>query len=157
MDQSQQVNQSVMLPQPAAPAQNNSRRTWIIAIIVIVVLILFLPVMGIVSSIALVSLGHSQGQAKDARIESDISQARATAEVYSSNNGTYIGFALPAEMSQDIASQGSKLVTQGLSDSTYVIYAALPNSGKIYCADANGFAGVIQNIRLNIKFGGLFC
>jgi len=54
-------------------------------------LLVVIAIIGILASIVLVSLGGARTRAKDARIQSSMSQIRSSAELYLSDNNTYVG------------------------------------------------------------------
>ena len=137
-------------PVPTLPISNPSTKnhTGLIVGIVAGVVIFGLVIYGIIAAMVSVSLTSAKGKAKEARIKGDVAQARMVMENGFADHNQY---AMPTstdssyiKIKQDIEQMGSKLVIQGLSKETYVVYASLPSSKKIYCADATG-----QIIELN--------
>lgn len=53
-------------------------------------LLVVIAIIGILSSIVLVSLGGARDKAKDARIQADLSQIRAIAEMINSDSNSYV-------------------------------------------------------------------
>jgi len=91
-------------------------------------------------------VNSARDRAKDAQIKSFVHQIRPEAEMYFDEHKTYSGFTLNVTLQNQIKSAGYSVVIQGLSDKTYIFYAELPNSGKIFCVDSAGFSGEIDQI-----------
>ena len=136
------------VPTPQINIPNKKSHTGLIIGIVAGVVLFGLIICGILAAMVSVSLTSAKDKAKDARIKGDVAQARMVMENGFADHNQY---AMPTttdssyiQIKQDIEQMGSKLVIQGLSKETYVVYASLPSSKKIYCADATG-----QTIELN--------
>lgn len=136
-------------PQPPPQPQNpppKSNTTKTVLIVCGVILGIFILVIGGLAAMVFFGLNSAKDKAKDARIKSDVSVLRTTAETYYSEKQTYVGLSADQTIISDIQTQGSKLVIQGLSSQTYVIYAKLPSSGKIYCADSSNNGVEVTNV-----------
>jgi len=124
-------------------------------------LLVVIAIIGILAGIVLVSLGGARTRAKDARIISDMSQLRTTAEIYYSSDGNYarvkIGDDDVDKLIADITAQGSALTiarnnadvecdgtsTTGFAvGSCYCAYVKLnaPADDTWYCVDGPGMA-----------------
>ena len=112
-------------------------------------LLVVIAIIGILSSVVLVSLNSARNKGADAKIQTQLSQARAAAEIYYSGTGgntygsaqtTCAGmFADTASgMSQNLAAI-STTKDCGNSTTAYSIAAALP-SGGAWCIDSTGVA-----------------
>ncbi len=113
-------------------------------------LLVVIAIIGILSSVVLVSLNSARSKGKDAKIQTQLSQARAAAEIYYSGAGanTYgsaqtacnVGmFADTASgMSQNLAAI-STTKDCGNSTTAYSIAATLPGGG-FWCIDSTGQA-----------------
>lgn len=147
-----QTASPVAVPQtPGTEDQNKkkSNKTLIIVIVLIVFFALIAPI-GIIAAMTLTSLGSARDKAADARVKGYVSSLRGEAQIYQvDHNETFIGLSSDPKIkkySDDIKALGSELKIQGLSNSTFVIYAQLPTAKTIWCVDATGFAGEIKII-----------
>ena len=124
-------------------------------------LLVVIAIIGILAGIVLVSLGGARTRAKDARIISDMSQLRTTAEIYYSSDANYARVVAGDDdidkLIADITTQGSTLTieqniagtecdgssTSGFAaDSCYCAYVQLnaPATDTWYCVDGPGMA-----------------
>ncbi len=113
-------------------------------------LLVVIAIIGILSSIVLVSVNSARNKAKDARIQADLSQLRAAAEIYYSDQ-TPNSYALLSctitspnvkALCDDIAAQsaGAPTVVVKTSDSSsYCVYKQLLST-KYACVDSSGNA-----------------
>lgn len=149
------MNQNPPTTQPAAPiapqpqpdqsqAKKSNKQVWII--IALVGCLPLLAIVGILTATILVSLNGSRDKAKDVQIKSLVNSSVAQAEVYFDAKNTYKGFTIDSQVQNQAVSNNSKIVLQGLSDKTYVIYAKLPSSGELFCVDVNGVRNEIKTI-----------
>lgn len=123
-----QTNQSQ--PQP----KKSNKQVWII--IALVGCLPLLAIVGILAAMVLVGLSSSREKAKDVQIKSLVNSSATQAEVYFDTKNTYVGFTIDPQAQSQAVSYNSKIILQGLSDKTYVIYAKLPSTDKLFCADA---------------------
>jgi len=116
-------------------------------------LLVVIAIIGILSSVVLVSLNSARNKGQDAKIQTQLSQARAAAEIYYSSNGSSYGAAQTAcnaGMFADTASgmsQNLAAITTakdcGNSTTAYSIAATLPGGG-FWCIDSSGQAKSTQ-------------
>lgn len=85
--------------------------------------------------------------ANDQQIAADVVWLTSQPLTYYTIHKTFIGW-VPDTTAIDaqIKNLGSEIKIQGIGANTFVIYANLPQSNKIYCADNNKFGGVIDSI-----------
>ncbi len=134
-----------MEPQPVQAKPKSKIPWWLIVIVVLLVMIV--PI-GIIAAMVLVSLSSARGKATDARIMSDVSQMRNVAENYNSQHSTYKGFETDPTAKtilSDVQKSGSK-INENTTDTTYVIYATLPDTKKVFCADYNGSGEEVNSV-----------
>jgi len=122
-------------------------------------LLVVIAIIGILSSIVLVSLGGAKRKAKDARIQADISQVRAIAELISSATstgyanlcaaGTLNASAIPPYDAQltviknDISAQNNATTTCYADADNYCVSADLISTGMgRQCVDSTGVSTV---------------
>ena len=120
-------------------------------------LLVVIAVIGILSSIVLVSLAGARDKARDAKIQSDVGQIRPLAEMINDTDSAYTLLEDPAVdgtlnlghatyggqlgvLESDIAVQGGAVVCQA-SGQNYCVYSVLNVGTRWYCADATGQAG----------------
>jgi prepilin-type N-terminal cleavage/methylation domain-containing protein len=114
-------------------------------------LLVVVAIIGILSSIVLVSLNSARQKGRDASVKGSMSSIRAQAEIYFDNNGTYVG--LNAAGSGDpgyaqlvTAAQnqtGGNVVSEGAFTGQGFAVSITLNSQEEFCVDSNGFAGII--------------
>jgi len=123
-------------------------------------LLVVIAVIGILSSIVLVSLAGARDKARDAKIQSDVGQIRPLAEMINDNEGNYKTLCVaPSAVStlniahatyggqlkvvdDDITAQGGGAVCCNNGGQSYCVYSTLNVGTRWYCADATGQAGV---------------
>lgn len=128
-------------------------------------LLVVIAIIGILSSVVLASLNTARGKGNDAKVKAQLSGARASAEIFYDNVGSYgSAFALAACPTAVAGSftTGTVLFTDGpsgmgsyfvagafptgttlqcvtiASPSSYVIEALLPGAGTYWCVDSKG-------------------
>jgi len=118
-------------------------------------LLVVIAIIGILASIVLVSLRGAPAKANDARIKSDINQARTQAELIWADNSSYVNLCASdslndteveygtklASLEDDIEDrQGGTLVTKCQAGaSTYCISAQMVSDDtKYFCVDSDG-------------------
>lgn len=130
--------------QPQAQPKKSNKQVWII--IALVGCLPLLAIVGILAAMVLVSLNGARDKAKDAQIKSLVAQAATQAEVYFDAKNTYKGFAINSQVQNQATTNNSRIILQGLTDKTYVIYAKLPSTDKLFCADTNGVRSEITTL-----------
>lgn len=121
--------------QPQAQPKKSNKKVWII--VALAACLPLLAIVGILAAMVLVSLGGAKDKAKDAQIKSLVNSSATQAEVYFDTKDTYVGFTVDSQAQSQATTYGSRIILQGLSDKTYVIYAKLPSTDKLFCADVN--------------------
>ena len=133
-------------------------------------LLVVIAVIGILSSIVLVSLAGARDKARDAKIQSDVGQVRPLAEMINDNDNDYddvcTGGGLLNEahgtyggqlvvINADITAQGGYAVCWALAQE-YCTYSVLNVGGgtRWYCADSTGKAGVFTVDPVGTCHGG---
>ena len=129
------INPQPQPNQPQSQPKKSNKQVWII--IALVGCLPLLAIVGILAAMVLVSLSGARDKAKDAQIKSLVNSTVAQAEVYFDTKNTYKGFTIDPQAQSQATTYNSKIILQGLSDKTYVIYAKLPSSDKLFCTDAN--------------------
>lgn len=116
--------------------------------IIIAAILPALAIIGILSSIVLVSLSSAREKGKDARITASISSIRANAESYFMTNNSYsnardclTGMFLDSNMKEIIISLSSDNIMCVAENSTYAVSAELSSPGSNYCVDSVGYSG----------------
>jgi len=108
---------------------------WVIVLIVIVII----AVIGILASIVLVSLGGARSRAKDARIIANMAQLRVIAEIYHSENNSYIDMKTEPTiktLGDDITVNGGTNFSINSITTKYCAEVQL-NSENWYCVDSD--------------------
>lgn len=101
-------------------------------------LLVVIAIIGILASIVLVSLTAARSRAYDAEIKAELSQVRASAEMYFIDNNSYLGYVVPATLlppdcSNDAAYQVSAIAT------AYAVWAGLcSTTTNDWCVDSIG-------------------
>lgn len=131
--------------QPTTTTPEKSNKKLVITIVAIV-LGLFFVVGGILAVTVMIGTNGAKDKAKDAQIKSNIQSLHNSVEIYFNTYKTYKGWTGDPTISSSIQESGSNVVIQGLTDKTYVIYAKLPSSQKLFCVDSKGFSGEITSL-----------
>ena len=109
-------------------------------------LLVVIAIIGLLSSLAVVSLSSARNKANDARIKSDLSQVRTFA-VAEFDSGVYTGFAIgditpaltPPACSDDAA---YTIRINGTGDTGFIAFADLCSEAGDFCVDSTGQAKV---------------
>lgn len=130
---------------------NKNKTGLIIAIIIacIIPLLLAVAMMGIFSSIALVSLNSAREKGTDAQTQSSIMMIRTNAEVFYSNNSNSYSIARDCNsgvfaeknIQAILLDMKNKDVTCYAQGSSYAVSAPLTSMGQSWCVDNTGFSG----------------
>jgi len=91
-------------------------------------LLVVIAIIGILATIVLVSLGDARDKARNASIRAQLSEMRAAAELYNSdqNPATYVGFD---------ASAGANNLEAGIADNGgNVVYGTISATGWVACS-----------------------
>jgi len=113
-------------------------------------LLVVIAIIGILSSIVLASLNSARNKGNDAKVQAQLTEARASAEVYYATNGGYgsTGSSCAAGMFADTASGMSSYTNTGnypagttidcqSNGTAYAIDGKL-NAGTFWCVDSTG-------------------
>ncbi len=103
-------------------------------------LLVVIAVIGILSSIVLVSLSGARNKAKDANIQADLAALRAGAELYA-DTGDYSGFCASGDASKAIsaiAKQGKTAVCNDAADSWAACSPIYDTTNLVWCVDSAG-------------------
>ncbi len=117
--------------------------------IIIACVLPVLAIVGILSSVVLVSLSAARQAGNDAQVRSVLAQIRTQAEVYYGNNNTYTktrscsqGMFADASFTPVFAQLKDKNVVSCYAEGeTYAISAALRSAGSSYCYDSAAVSG----------------
>lgn len=119
-------------------------------------LLVVIAIIGILASVVLVSLGSARQKGQDAKVQEQMANMRASAEIYASNKGSYGTFGAAAcsaastgSVFGDPDSGGAALVTSTVASSpgtycvaagtTWAMAAKLPSdSSTWWCVDSTG-------------------
>lgn len=113
-------------------------------------LMVVIAVIGILSSLVLVTYPTAQGRANDGVIMSDADQIRVAAEVFRGINGDYDGLAADTDVAALVADADSRngaetdfafhYTADGVTYTNYCAVIEL-NSGQWWCVDSHYFSG----------------
>ncbi len=105
-------------------------------------LLVVIAIIGLLSSLAVVSLGGARNKAYDAQIKSDLGQVRTLAEVHYVGAGSYAGFSNIQGLTPPACSTGGDYTPSISSNGVeYRSHAPLcGESGKYFCVDSSGNA-----------------
>lgn len=107
--------------------------------LIIGIVLPIIPIIGVLSSIVLVSLGGAREKAKEAKMMANISQVRTAAEIIYGDTENYSGVSCLnpqlASICDDIKTAIGKEPTIYSSREAYCAYVKLP-SGDYYCIDS---------------------
>ncbi len=115
-------------------------------------LLVVIAIIGILASIVLVALGGARKKAKDAAIKAEMSQIRSIAEMYWSDNSTYMGLntqTVPLiyddpdyeAIMSSIIDKGGELIWGEFKDAKDYCVQFKLNDGSNWCVDASGHSG----------------
>lgn len=132
---------------------SKSNRAGLIIGIIIAAILPAIAILGILSTVVLVSLNAAREKAKDAKIISNFNSIRTGVELYyASNNGSYssakdcsTGMFLDQNIQQlisSISSMSNEKITCYAEDKSYAISAGVQMSEfPDYCVDSSGYSG----------------
>ena len=127
-------------------------------------LLVVIAIIGILSSVVLASLNTARDKGADAAAKSNLNGARAQAELYYDNKGyTYAptspagnlctatdGIAKQIAAATSSVSDTSPIATVCFASSTaWGAQVKLKESGKFYCVDSTGYAGVVTGTQIS--------
>ena len=103
-------------------------------------LLVVIAIIGILAAMVLVSLGAARTKAKDARIKSDLAQARTMAETFYATSNTYLGLTdtYISALTSDAGIQGGSLTIGTPAANAYCLYATLNTGSGPMCVDNGG-------------------
>ena len=114
-------------------------------------LLVVIAIIGILSAIVLVSLGGARTKAKDARIQADLAQVRARAELIYSDNSSYTAICNTTGdvlASADAVIHGDIVLQNGGTNEkcfsvgdNYCASAKLATANKFVCVNSSGITG----------------
>lgn len=118
----------------------------------LVELLVVIAIIGILSSVVLANLGESRTKTNDAKVQSQLSSMRGSAELYSISNGNYgtPTFSCSLGMFNDAVSgmsaltdianypTGTNLICNSNGTSSWAVQASLASSTTYWCVDKEG-------------------
>jgi prepilin-type N-terminal cleavage/methylation domain-containing protein len=102
-------------------------------------LLVVIAIIGLLSSLAIVSLNSARNKANDTKIKSDLAQVRTDAEVSTNGTGDYTGYAIPSQLVPPACSDDAAYEINA-DASGYVAWADLCDAVGDYCIDSTGAA-----------------
>jgi prepilin-type N-terminal cleavage/methylation domain-containing protein len=131
-------------------------------------LLVVIAIIAILSTIVLASLGQARNRARNARIQSEVSNMRAQAELYYNKNslsygdvasGCTAGIFADADDETSLSKLVSSVDTVtdiqcGSTDQDWAAEAKLLSDAGSFCADSTGFAGASDG---TLSAGGIKC
>jgi uncharacterized RDD family membrane protein YckC/type II secretory pathway pseudopilin PulG len=133
---------------------------WVTVIIIFFIILVAIAIIGILSSVVLVSLNSARGKGQDARVRESLMSIRVSAEVYNGNNNNSYskatdcstGMFTDSSIQKNLASIKTSNPICYAEGNTYAVSASLISrsfSDPIvnFCVDSTGFAnsGVAQD------------
>ena len=108
-------------------------------------LLVVIAIIGLLSSLAVVSLNSARNKANDAQIKSELTQIRTSAEMFYDDDGTYTGFVVPDQFTAPSCSGDyAVLVSNDDAGSDYLVSAPLCTDALLsFCVDSSGVARVV--------------
>ena len=109
-------------------------------------LLVVVAIIGILSSIVLVSLNSARQKGRDASVKGSMSSIRAQAEIVYDTDGVYTN--LPTSfgsLQSAINAQVPTPLIYAVGGQQYAVSVTL-NSGEVFCVDSNGFSGTASNM-----------
>lgn len=105
-------------------------------------LLVVIAIIGILATVVLASLGTARTRASDAKVQAQVSGARAQAEIYAGGNGNSYASVCSTAASLNGLSTVVAATTGGACYSTASAWAFSGTlSSGYFCADSTGFAG----------------
>lgn len=117
-------------------------------------LLVVVAIIGILSSIVLVSLNSARQRGRDASAKGSMSSMRAQAEIYFDRIGSYTDLDTDGgiiQLSDAVLRQTNNTPTLVANGNTFYAFVTL-NDGSTFCVDSNGFAGAGE-----VASGNDFC
>lgn len=119
-------------------------------------LLVVIAIIGLLSSLAVVSLSDARKKAYDAQIKSDIAQLRTDVEIYADDHdGLYdvagdewdipVQFRNIPACSAD-ATDAPVGYKKNVNVNGYVVWADLCNATGDFCVDSTGYAGIVSTL-----------
>ena len=116
-------------------------------------LLVVISIIVVLASIVLVGVQNATQRAADARIISAVAQYRTQAEIYRSDNGSYLNLETAPSSTYpdiqrlftDVTSQGSTYEVHSTANEYCIKSSLRAATGTYYCADARGNAGNTTN------------
>ncbi|MFA6554645.1 MAG: RDD family protein [Candidatus Paceibacterota bacterium] len=144
---------------------SQSHKAGLIVGIIIATILPIIMIVGILSSVVLVSLNTAREKGRDARTRANIMSIRANAEIYYSiNNNSYStanncssGMFADKNIQAIISNMTDTKVTCYAEDKSYAVSAKLSTPGSSYCIDNEGYSGEGMAVDMGSKAscGGL--
>ncbi|MFA5029196.1 MAG: prepilin-type N-terminal cleavage/methylation domain-containing protein [Patescibacteria group bacterium] len=107
-------------------------------------LLVVIAIIGLLSSLAIISLNSARNKAYDAQVKSDLVQVRNSAEIYYDTNGSYTGFTVPTQLvAPNCSDDAAYVVTISADGTAYASWADLcADTDNDYCVDSVGVSKV---------------
>ena len=126
--------------------------------IIIIVILIVVAFIGILSSLAVVSLSGARQKASDALVKSDMGRLAVEAEIYNTEKGTYSGFCNDAK-ALDILKSASQSGSQDEDENSYICNdseknwaaSSIMKSGGYWCVDNSTLESSKINIQLSTQ------
>lgn len=115
-------------------------------------LLVVIAIIGLLSSLAIISLNNARQKAYDTQVTSDLNQIRTAAEIFYGDNGTYTGFGAdasftkfdPPTCSDESGDYSISIATDGES---YIAWGDLCASASAdFCIDSTGAAKEVASL-----------